>query len=673
MKGASAPFSLALNTPRLRDNFLLARGFDALQNGEVADALIDSESVCRRLGRTSLPAVLRAKVLQQAQPTMAAKAWYAAWCRDPQDVNIQDAMLMSFLDAGALTAVQELGALFLSERCKAGSHSTLVQCLLRAGLSTIGACWKRGEALEGMVLESIREPGVPRMGRLLLCSGDHEHAVDVPFDGSRFVIPRPGFGHVWSLARVSSDASGKCVSLAGSPLVFAEPKVGAANIPTLAKSKASRRPGCVNIIVPVYGNPGLVRACIESVLASQPVNSTPTLLTVIDDASPDVDLIAWLDALAATGRISLLRNRFNLGFIEACNRGLRAEVSSDPLLLNADTLVHGDWVDRMRSALYSADDIASVTPWSNNGEISSFPRIARCAPAPDLAQLARIDNAAAALRRSGQTADMALPTCCGFAMLMRRSVIQRMGVLDGVALVRGYNEEVDWCLRAGALGLRHLLATGVFVAHAGTASFGYEKTLRVAQNRAVVQARFPDFYPQYQAFLQHDGVKLQRQYLKDALQSCCTDWLEAALSATSDGCRLVSLLPSALPSTCARIAVSLQHRDSRAEQQVLALARQIAGLSTAAGKLRLLLLGHATEALWRTGVVDVLPAVSVAESHLLGDSALLGFGGCSVLLSDGSIEGVPPEIKNVRLGPGFDGRAWFSSWLKRGVDGECKV
>ena len=264
------------------------------------------------------------------------------------------------------------------------------------------------------------------------------------------------------------------------------------------------------MVIPVYRELALVRACIDSVRTSLLLNRTPARIVVVDDASPEPALSNWLDTQAALGVITLLRNPCNLGFIETTNRGMRALPDHDVLLLNADTQAHGDWIDRLAAALYGAPDIAAVTPWTNSGEISSFPALAKAAPAPDTRELALLDQAAAEVRSAPGGADVELPSCCGFTMLIRRTVLDAVGMLDGSALIRGYGEEVDWCMRARAAGWRHLQATGVFVAHAGSVSFRAEKSLRVAQNRNVLVARYPAYYPEFAAFLRDDPLQERR-------------------------------------------------------------------------------------------------------------------------------------------------------------------
>jgi GT2 family glycosyltransferase len=690
-KGASAPFFLSMCAPRLRDDALLTRAIDAFESGDYADALLAAEVVCHRFPTKEIPAILRAKILHVCRPELAAKAWYRAWLCNPENAVLQDAMLNAWLKSGATASVADLGSAFLPERCRAGNHTSLIPLLHQANVTQWGACWKSGSAIEGMLFNTAPAPMSGALNsskvRLILSDQTSHFEYEVPADGRRFKLPCPRASGVWSLAfaplahaRDAATAAAPLQLLHGSPLVFAptdsvtQPECSATVPQSPRRTENSHRTEktalqqkTVDILIPVYRDHARVKACIDSVLLSLPQNSTPGSVIVIDDASPEPALSAWLDTLAAAGHIVLLRNPLNLGFIETVNRGLRQHAEHDVVLLNADTLVQGDWLDRLRSALYSAPDIASVTPWSNNGEISSFPKIATAAPPPTLAQLARIDNSAAELRRANRTADVELPACCGFAMVLRRSVLDEIGLLDGVALVRGYGEEVDWCLRARAAGYRHLAATGVFVAHSGTVSFRFEKTLRVRQNRAVIAARYPRYYPEFQRFIKDDPLKVARTALQLALTQANSDWLNRAIGVVdkkSEFAAVVSgTLPPALPSSCARLAVWQHQASDASAPKILALARAIASHRPPLA-LRLLLIGETSEALWHTGVVDGLPSSVLQESPLLTDAALVGLSGCALLLTEKN-QTVPLGIPQVQLDEEFEPLSWLADWLSQ--------
>ena len=69
------------------------------------------------------------------------------------------------------------------------------------------------------------------------------------------------------------------------------------------------------------------------------------------------------------------------------------------MLLNSDTLVPPGWLERLRDAAYSARDIGTVTPLSNDASILSYPGPAGSNPRPDQAATNRLDRLAAARQR----------------------------------------------------------------------------------------------------------------------------------------------------------------------------------------------------------------------------------------------------------------------------------
>lgn len=673
-KGTSVPFFLPLCSPLQRDNALLTSALAALQEGRFADALVATEYVCRRHPDSAVPAILRARILQSCRPELAEKAWYRAWHCDPLNPTLQDALLRAWLSSGAMASVVELGPAFLPERCRHGNQAPLLALLREAGVERAGACWKSGTDIEGIVYQLSSgmleaSPGdAPSDTITLIVSCETSQSFHDIVSGTRFRIPCPDTRSTWSLAFSdrTAEPSGLRV-LQGSPLVFRSiytpmpPATQPGPIVPRARRKKAIAP--VDIIIPVYRDHQLVKACIDSVLASLPANRVAAELIVIDDASPEPALSTWLAQLAREGRITLLRNRYNLGFIETVNRGLSYHADRDALLLNADTVVHGDWLDRLHAALYRADDIASVSPWSNNGEITNFPRVADAAPAPTFSESAQIDAMAARLHADGVVEDVELPACCGFAMLMRRSVLNRIGHLDGGALVRGYGEEVDWCLRARAAGYRHVAATGVFVAHTGTVSFRFEKRLRVKQNREVIADRYPAYYPEYRAFLRRDPLAGARRALQSECMATVGTWMTTA---TKNGKAAVQsvMRSAAVATTVARIAV-WQHRSTDVHAaQVLKLARLIA---TRRLPLRLLVIGDASEALWHTGVVDAVPFNHDSDAQVITDAALVSLSGCDCILAAAHRD-IPAGIAADVMDGNFRAAVWLANWQKTDIE-----
>ncbi len=233
---------------------------------------------------------------------------------------------------------------------------------------------------------------------------------------------------------------------------------------------------------------------------------------MLEDASPDPELVNALIALNKAGRITMVRHPANLGFIRGMNRGMVMHPERDVIWLNADTLVHGNWVDRLRQAAYSAPDIASVTPFSNNAELMSFPEPSKSHPMPNAEQLKHLDTLAAKTKAPPVPLDVGN----GFCMYLRRKAMAAVGFLDEVHMARGYGEETDWCLRATAAGFRHIGAPNVFVAHKGEVSFGAEKRARVVYNQRIIDERYPWAEQAYVRFTLAGSVEPARQRLQEA-------------------------------------------------------------------------------------------------------------------------------------------------------------
>ena len=251
-------------------------------------------------------------------------------------------------------------------------------------------------------------------------------------------------------------------------------------------------PGCppnlvVDIVIPVYRGMAETRRCLELVLADP--DRPPGRVIVIDDASPEPKLSAWLDGLKQAGRILLIRNRGNQGFVASVNAGMQAAGEHDVALLNSDTEVPRGWLARLAGHAYAVPRVASVSPFSNNATICSYPAVAGGPPAFGLA----LDALDEACRTANGGRRVEVPTTVGFCMYIRRAALRDVGLFDAETFGRGYGEENDFCLRATRRGWRHLLACDTFVFHAGKVSFRTDASSQHDHNQAVLARRWPDY------------------------------------------------------------------------------------------------------------------------------------------------------------------------------------
>lgn len=270
----------------------------------------------------------------------------------------------------------------------------------------------------------------------------------------------------------------------------------------------------IDVIVPVHGGRAETLACLASVLDAG--NQVRHRLVVIDDATPDAALRSALDALAAAGRIHLLRNPRTLGFVAAVNRGMALSATADVLLLNADTLVPPGFLDRLYRAAHADVAIATATPLSNNATAFSLP-----APPGDPADpwglpyqeidaLCRAENA-------GIVRD--IPTAHGFCMFIKRAALDDVGPFDEATFGTGYGEENDFSVRALLRGWRNVCAADVYVHHIGRVSFGAADGSD--EQRAANLRTLAELYPFYPAaiadFLRTDPLHDLRNNIQKAL------------------------------------------------------------------------------------------------------------------------------------------------------------
>jgi GT2 family glycosyltransferase/glycosyltransferase involved in cell wall biosynthesis len=252
-----------------------------------------------------------------------------------------------------------------------------------------------------------------------------------------------------------------------------------------APRRGARAPA---VVVPVYRGVETTLLCLASVLKTVPAG-TPVI--VVDDAGPEPALSAALDELARARRIRLVRNPRNLGFPASANIGLAAAEGRDVVLLNSDTLVPPGWLERLADAAWSAPDIGTVAPLSNDATILSYPRVDSVQPPPGATMLARIDRFAA---KANGAAVVDIPTSVGFCMYIRRDCLAETGLFRQDVFAQGYGEENDFCLRARHLGWRHVAATGIFVGHVGGQSFRATREHLLRRNLGLLERLHPGYH-----------------------------------------------------------------------------------------------------------------------------------------------------------------------------------
>lgn len=270
-------------------------------------------------------------------------------------------------------------------------------------------------------------------------------------------------------------------------------------------------PRKIDIIVPVYRGLDDTRRCIESVLASE--YRAEAEVVVINDASPDPDLVTWLGTLG--DRVTLLHNPQNLGFVGTVNRGMSLHPDRDVVLVNSDAMVANDWLDRLQRAVYRDAKIGSATPFSNNATICSYPATCQDNPLPDGYDVGRLDALFSQVN-AGQSVD--IPTAVGFCMFIRRDCLDACGLFDAQLFGRGYGEENEFCMRSAERGWRHVLCGDTFAYHKGGVSFAETQS----EHQQIGYRALIRLYPGYDRLVQQHIAADPAAHLRFAVDAART-------------------------------------------------------------------------------------------------------------------------------------------------------
>jgi GT2 family glycosyltransferase len=266
------------------------------------------------------------------------------------------------------------------------------------------------------------------------------------------------------------------------------------------------------VIIPVHNAPNELHRCLESVAATVPDECA---VIIIDDASRDraVDEVFEHWRRHARRNWSFDFQKQNRGFVATVNRGMKM-TRSDVVLLNSDTEVTPGWIEGLHRCLLSDPEIATATPWTNNGEIVSFPLFCTVNTPPGDRNLV-----AELIARTGKTVYPELPTAVGFCMAISRSALDRIGLFDEDTFGLGYGEENDFSMRVQAAGMRNVLCDDVYVVHLGGRSFG---PLGLKPDESSMQrllAIHPTYLQKVQAFIDADPLAQRRGELSAELES----------------------------------------------------------------------------------------------------------------------------------------------------------
>lgn len=274
---------------------------------------------------------------------------------------------------------------------------------------------------------------------------------------------------------------------------------------------SGRRPGAALpvVVVRVGGAVALLDACLAALDRCLPAQARVLLVGAVgaDDGAVDPRIGALLATwLATTGlHATHLRTAPALAPIVVLNHALAAAAPADCVLLDAACVPTPGWLARLAECAAADPAIACVVPWSNAGELASYPQF--CEPSPPPADADALAAAAAAL----DIDPVPLPGIEADCVFLRRAALVALGDLDAASYARPYAALNDLALRAAAMGWRSVLCPRAFVARQPTpgdaGAAGHDDLPRLS-------ARWPDWQRQMAQFIMADPLAPARGALR---------------------------------------------------------------------------------------------------------------------------------------------------------------
>ena len=227
------------------------------------------------------------------------------------------------------------------------------------------------------------------------------------------------------------------------------------------------------LICVTRNNPGKLRTTVESILRH--TNPEAYDLYIIDNASSKEHVDIYREV--AADQIKVIRSKRNLHWVGGINLGLETTKNYRYVgFLNDDIEVGPNWLQNLCDVLDRNEDVAAVGPMtSNERDWQGYDRVRKFFPNWNVPALENIDrNDVLAMSREIQKNDPLIRIhgmLAFFCVLMRRDVIDLVGLLDPDFAELYTCDDDDYCDRIQTAGYTLALSTKSYVAHySGTSS-----------------------------------------------------------------------------------------------------------------------------------------------------------------------------------------------------------
>jgi len=226
----------------------------------------------------------------------------------------------------------------------------------------------------------------------------------------------------------------------------------------------------IDIIICVHNALEDVQKCLESIKAN---TTQPYQIIIVDDGS-NLATKEYLEFFSSSQEdIKLFRNEKALGYTRAANIGMKASDAPIFVLLNSDTIVTPHWLDRLFRTLTNTENTGAVGPLSNTASWQSIPKLSENGDwaINDLPEGITVDNMGRLIAKYSACVHPEVPLLNGFCLMIRKEVINKIGLFDEENFGQGYGEEDDFIFRATNSGWKAIIADDAYIFHAQSKSY----------------------------------------------------------------------------------------------------------------------------------------------------------------------------------------------------------
>lgn len=115
----------------------------------------------------------------------------------------------------------------------------------------------------------------------------------------------------------------------------------------------------VGIVIPLYRDLSTAERCLSALLGS--IAGLDAKLVLINDASPEPDLWSYCREVSQQLDLHLIEHTENRGFVASVNEGISALGDRDVIILNSDTEVPSEWVQRLLAVADAHPVVSSLS------------------------------------------------------------------------------------------------------------------------------------------------------------------------------------------------------------------------------------------------------------------------------------------------------------------------